>query len=126
MKKISTVILLGVVAAMPALGQDFDAVEIRTTDLGGGIYMLQGAGGNLGLSVGADGVFLIDDDYAPLAEKIRDAIAAVSDQPVGFLINTHWHGDHAGGNEQFGGAGAACRVAHRNLRRFDHRASERT
>ncbi|MFP6816793.1 MAG: hypothetical protein VB949_14160 [Pseudomonadales bacterium] len=69
MKKISTVILLGVVAAMPALGQDFDAVEIRTTDLGGGIYMLQGAGGNLGLSVGADGVFLIDDDYAPLAEK---------------------------------------------------------
>ena len=115
MKKISTVILLGVVAAMPALGQDFDAVEIRTTDLGGGIYMLQGAGGNLGLSVGADGVFLIDDDYAPLAEKIRNAIAAVSDQPVGFLINTHWHGDHAGGNEQFGGAGAII-IAHDNAR----------
>ncbi|MCZ6709000.1 MAG: MBL fold metallo-hydrolase [Gammaproteobacteria bacterium] len=115
MRTIALMSLLGVVAAMPALAQDFDAVEIRTTDLGGGIYMLQGAGGNLGLSVGEDGVFLIDDDYAPLAEKIRNAIAAVTDQPVGFLINTHWHGDHAGGNEQFSGAGAVI-IAHDNAR----------
>jgi glyoxylase-like metal-dependent hydrolase (beta-lactamase superfamily II) len=115
MKTIASVILLGVVAAMPAAGQDFDTVEIHTTDLGGGIYMLQGAGGNLGLSVGEDGVFLIDDDYAPLAEKIRNAIAAVADQSVGFLINTHWHGDHAGGNEQFGRAGAVI-IAHDNAR----------
>ena len=89
MRTIAFLSLLGVVAAMPALAQDFDAIEFRTTDLGAGIYMLQGAGGNLGLSVGEDGVFLIDDDYAPLAEKIRGAIAAVTDQPVGFLINTH-------------------------------------
>ena len=115
MRTIAFMSLLGVVAAMPALAQDFDAIEFRTTDLGAGIYMLQGAGGNLGLSVGEDGVFLIDDDYAPLAEKIRGAIVAVTDQPVGFLINTHWHGDHAGGNEQFGGAGATI-IAHDNVR----------
>jgi len=115
MRTIALMSLLGVVAAMPALAQDFDAVEIRTTDLGGGIYMLQGAGGNLGLSVGEDGVFLIDDDYAPLAEKIREAIAVVTDQPVGFLINTHWHGDHTGGNENLGSAGVTI-FAHDNVR----------
>jgi glyoxylase-like metal-dependent hydrolase (beta-lactamase superfamily II) len=115
MKTIVGVILLGVVAATPALAQDFDAVEIRTTDLGDGIYMLQGAGGNLGLTVGEDGGFLIDDDYAPLGPKIRAAIAAITDQPVKYLINTHWHGDHAGSNELFGEAGTII-IAHDNVR----------
>ena len=115
MKTIVSVILLGVVVAIPARAQDFEAVEIRTTDLGGGIYMLSGAGGNLGLTVGVDGGFLIDDDYAPLAEKIRAAISAVTDRGVRYLINTHWHGDHVGGNEQFAQRGALI-IAHDNVR----------
>lgn len=94
---------------------DWDAIEIRTTDLGAGVYMLEGAGGNIGLTVGEDGAFLIDDQYAPLSDKIRAAVAAVTDKPVEYVINTHWHGDHTGGNEHFGDAGAII-VAHDNVR----------
>lgn len=93
---------------------DWDAVEFKTTDLGDGIYMLQGMGGNLGLSVGDDGVFLIDDDFAPLAPKAIAAIAAITDQPVEYVINTHWHGDHTGGNQWLGEDGAVI-VAHANV-----------
>ena len=103
------------VLATPALAQDFDKVTIEDTDLGGGIHMLTGQGGNIGLSVGPDGVFLIDDQYAPLTEKIMAAIKKLTPEPVEFVINTHWHGDHTGGNENMGKAGAVI-VAHDNVR----------
>ncbi len=111
--------LAGVCAfALSASAQEdrFAKVEIKTTDLGGGVYMMVGAGGNLGLSTGDDGAFLIDDQFAPLSTKIKAAIAAHSDTPVRFLVNTHWHGDHAGGNENFGRDGAII-VAHNNVRK---------
>ena len=91
---------------------DFSKVEIKTTALDNGIYMLTGAGGNIGVSVGEDGVFVIDDQFAPLSQKIQAAIEKLSDQPVAYLLNTHWHGDHTGGNEHFGKSGAVI-VAHR-------------
>ena len=105
-------LLLSVLWAMPLTAQrDWYAVEIRTIPLGGGVYMLMGSGGNIGLSVGEDGAFVVDDQFAPLTEKIKAAIAGVTDQPVKWVLNTHWHGDHTGGNENFGGAGALI-VAH--------------
>ncbi len=96
--------------------QDFDSVEIKTEELGNGLYMMTGLGGNLGVSVGDDGVFLIDDQYAPLSDKIKAAIATLTDKPVTYVLNTHWHGDHTGGNENFGKAGAVI-VAHDNVRK---------
>ena len=100
----------------PAEGQDrFAEVEIKTHPVADGIYMLEGVGGNLGVAVGDDGVFLVDDQYAPLTEKIKKAIAALSDQPIRFVLNTHWHGDHTGGNENLGEAGVLI-VAHDNVR----------
>ena len=78
--------------------------------------MLMGRGGNIGLSVGDDGAFLIDDQFAPLTAKILAAVAAVTDQPVRWVLNTHWHGDHTGGNENLGTAGAMI-VAHENVYR---------
>lgn len=98
-----------------AIAQDFDAVEIKTHPVAEGLAMLTGAGGNIAIHHGPDGVLMIDDQYAPLSDKITAAIAKLSDQPVRFLINTHWHGDHTGGNEPFGQAGALI-VAHDNVR----------
>lgn len=104
-------------ATWPAAAQrDFSKVEIKTTDLGSGLYMLEGAGGNLGLSVGADGAVLIDDQFAELTDKIRAAIAKVTDKELRYVINTHWHDDHTGGNENFGKVGAVV-VAHENVRK---------
>jgi glyoxylase-like metal-dependent hydrolase (beta-lactamase superfamily II) len=102
----------------PASAQQgrFANVEIKSTDLGNGIYMLTGAGGNIGLSTGKDGAFLVDDQFAPLSDKIKAAIAEHSKTPVRFLINTHWHGDHTGGNINFGVDGAII-VAHKNVRK---------
>ncbi|MGD2134277.1 MAG: MBL fold metallo-hydrolase, partial [Maricaulaceae bacterium] len=99
------------------LPEQFQGVEIVTTDLGDGLYMLVGQGGNIGLSVGDDGAFMIDDQYAPLTPLIEAAVAEVNDGvgDVRFLINTHYHGDHAGGNEAWGGKGATI-VAHDNVR----------
>ena len=111
----TTVVVAVAMANAQALGQDFSQVQIKTTEVAEDIYMLEGAGGNLGLSVGADGAFLIDDQYAPLSEKISAAIANITDGDVRFLVNTHWHGDHTGGNENFGNAGAII-VAHDNVR----------
>ena len=95
---------------------DWDAVEITREDLGGGIHVLFGRGGNIGVSVGPDGALLVDDQYAPLTEKIVAAVAEITDSPVRFVVNTHWHGDHTGGNENLGKAGALI-VAHENVRR---------
>lgn len=101
-------LLLGHATLAPAKaqGDDFAAVTIQTEKLADSVYVLFGAGGNIGVSVGPDGVFLVDDQYAPLTERIVAAVAKLSDQPVRFVINTHWHGDHSGGNENFGKAGA--------------------
>lgn len=96
--------------------QDFSKVEIKAEKLSDTVYMLTGAGGNLGLSVGPDAVFLIDDQFAPLAPKIKAAIAKLTTKPVSFLLNTHFHFDHTGGNESFGSDGALI-VAHDNVRR---------
>ena len=95
--------------------QNFDNVQIQVIDVAEGVHMLVGSGGNIGVSAGEDGVFIIDDQYAPLTEKILAAIGTLSDQPVRFVVNTHWHGDHTGGNENMGAAGAII-VAHENVR----------
>ena len=113
-----TILAVALTAAglAPAHAQrDFSKVEIKATSVAPGIVMLEGAGGNIGLSVGADGAFVIDDQFAPLADKIRAAIAAATPEPVRFVLNTHWHFDHTGGNESFGGGGALI-VAHDNVR----------
>lgn len=114
--KLAVVSLIITLPLTAVAQQDMDAVEIQTIELADGLYMLTGAGGNMGLSVGPDGAFLIDDQFAPLSDKIMAAIAAVSDAEVEFVLNTHWHGDHTGGNEPFGAAGALI-VAHENVRR---------
>ena len=106
---------VGMTLAIPAPGQDFENVQIETVPIDAGIYMLIGQGGNIGVSAGADGVLLIDDQYAPLVDKINRAIAEFTDQPVKMVLNTHWHGDHTGGNELYGEAGALI-VAHDNVR----------
>jgi len=102
-------------AGAVTLAQDFDKVVIETQDLGGGVAMLTGQGGNLAVCHGPDGPVLVDDQFAPLADRIRAAVAKLDEKPVRFLINTHWHGDHTGGNEALGGAGAVI-VAHDNVR----------
>ncbi|HKA46432.1 MAG TPA: MBL fold metallo-hydrolase [Burkholderiales bacterium] len=94
--------------------RNFDAVTIKSTKVAEGVYMLEGEGGNIGVSVGDDGVFLIDDQFAPLTQKIVDAVKAITDKPVRFLINTHYHGDHTGGNENLGKAGVVI-IAHDNV-----------
>lgn len=99
-----------------AYSQEFDKVEISTIKVSENIYMLQGAGGNIGVCVGDDGVFMIDDQFAPLTAKIKSAIAKLSSKKVRFVINTHWHYDHVGGNENMGEAGAVI-VAHQNVRK---------
>ena len=95
---------------------DFSTVEIKTEKVAEGIYMLTGRGGNIGVSVGEDGVLLIDDQFGPLSDKIKAAVRALSDQPIRFVFNTHWHGDHVGGNLNFGKDGAVI-VAQDNVRR---------
>src|SRR5476651_1397869 len=80
---------------------DFSKVEIKTTDLGDNVYMLEGQGGNITVAVARDGIIMVDGEFAPLHDKIKAAIAAVSNQPIKYLINTHFHGDHTGGNAPF-------------------------
>jgi glyoxylase-like metal-dependent hydrolase (beta-lactamase superfamily II) len=94
------------VAASARAQTDFDAVQIATYHVSGNVHLLVGAGGNMAVSVGDDGVLLVDDQFAPLTPKIVAAIRTLSDKPIRFLINTHLHGDHTGGNENFGKAGA--------------------
>jgi len=106
--------------AVPALAQqqDFSKVQIEPQKVAEGIYMLTGSGGNIGLLTGSDGAFLIDDQFAPLSAKILAAVKTLTAEPLRFVVNTHWHGDHTGGNENMGLAGAgAIIVAQENVRR---------
>lgn len=101
--------------AVYAQQRDFAAVEIKTHHVAGTFYYLEGEGGNIGLSVGDDGIVMIDDQFAPLSEKILAAIRGISDKPIKFLINTHMHPDHIGGNANFGRLGVTI-LAQENVR----------
>ena len=116
MRRFSIAFALIVVAAAAAAQQSLDNVEIRVERVAPGVAVLFGRGGNVGLSHGEDGNVLIDDQYAPLTERILAAVRSVDPDPVRFVINTHWHGDHTGGNENVARTGAVI-VAHDNVRR---------
>ncbi len=96
--------------------RDFSKVEIKTTKVAESVYMVEGAGGNIGVYTGREAVLVIDDQFAPLTDKIKAAITKLSDKPIRFLFNTHFHGDHTGGNENFAKAGVAI-IAHDNVRK---------
>jgi len=89
-------------SARPTLAQDFSKVEIKVTKVAGNVYMLEGAGGNIGVSVGPDGILIVDDQFAPLADKIKAALKTLGEGKLKFVLNTHYHGDHTGGNIAFG------------------------
>jgi len=110
--------LVSVFISLSALAQAdrFDKVQIKTTQLTQNIYMLEGEGGNIGVSAGEDGVFMIDDQFAPLTPRILAAVKAISDKPVRLLLNTHWHFDHVGGNENLGKSGVVI-IAQDNVRK---------
>src|SRR6266508_2016164 len=95
--------------------QDFSKVEIKATKVAGNVYMLEGAGGNIGVCAGEDGIVIVDDQFAPLASKIREALKGINDKPLKFVINTHFHGDHTGGNAEF--SKEATIIAHENVRK---------
>ncbi len=124
MSKLKLAFLLPLAAAIlfasPARAQqqDFSKVEIKVTKVSGNIYMLEGAGGNIAASVGEDGIVIVDDEFAPLAEKIAAALKnlGVTDKPVRFVINTHYHGDHTGGNANFAKSGSTI-IAQDNVRK---------
>ena len=113
-RRFAFICLVTILLATSLAAQDFDAVEIEATHVAGGIHMLEGAGGNIGVSVGEDGILIIDDQFAPLADKIRAALGKLGEGKLRFVLNTHWHGDHVGGNPVFGGE--ATIVAHDNVR----------
>lgn len=116
-KAVCAAALLAAALAAPSYAQDdFSKVEIQTQKLADTVYMMTGSGGNLGLSAGEDAVFLIDDQFAPLTPKIEAAIAKITDKPVKFVLDTHWHFDHTGGNENLGKTGAVI-FAHENVRK---------
>ena len=94
---------------------DWAKDEIKATDLGNNTYMLTGQGGNITVAVGSDGIIMVDGQFAPLSDKIKTAIKAISPLPVKYLVNTHYHGDHTGGNENFAKDGVTI-VAHDNIR----------
>ena len=98
-----------------AQSDDFSKVQIKVTKVAGNVYMLEGAGGNIGASVGKDGIVVVDDQYAPLAERIQAALKGITDKPVRFVINTHYHEDHTGGNSYF--QKQAPIIAHDNVRK---------
>lgn len=116
-RRATVVAALGILAgSFPLAAQtNWDSVSIRTIAAGPGVHMLVGAGGNLALAVGDDFAFLVDDQYEQLSAKILAAIRAATDKPVRFVVNTHWHGDHSGGNENLARTGIII-VAHDNVR----------
>lgn len=116
---LSFVALVGVLFLMTVpvtAQQDFSKVQIKVTKVSGNIYMLEGSGGNIAASVGEDGIVIVDDQFAPLAEKIQQALKGITDKPVRFIINTHYHGDHTGGNQPFSNSGSTV-IAQDNVRK---------
>ena len=111
-------VLLALGTSVEGQNQDFSKVQIKVTKVSGNIYMLEGEGGNIAASVGEDGIVIVDDQFAPLAEKIQAALKdlKVTDKPVRFVINTHYHGDHTGGNEPFANTGSTV-IAQDNVRK---------
>jgi glyoxylase-like metal-dependent hydrolase (beta-lactamase superfamily II) len=95
--------------------EDFSKVEITASKVAGNVYMLQGRGGNIGVSVGSDGILIVDDQFAPLADKIKAALKTLGEGKLKFVLNTHWHGDHTGGNAAF--SPEAPIIAHDNVRK---------
>jgi len=105
MRKLSVLLTLLFFAVLQVKAQqqpDYSKVEIKVQKVSGTVYMLQGMGGNIGASVGEDGIVIVDDEFLPLADKIEAALKGIADKPVKFVLNTHWHGDHTGGNPHFG------------------------
>jgi len=109
-----TLVLL-LTISIHAQQRDFSQVQIKATKVAGNVYMLEGSGGNIGVSVGEDGILIVDDQFAPLADKIRAALKELGDKKLRFILNTHWHGDHTGGNVAFGPE--APIIAHENVRK---------
>ena len=119
MRKLFTLVLiLWAVTIRAQQPPDFSKVEMKVTKVSGNIYMLEGQGGNIAASVGEDGIVIVDDEFAPLADKIQAALKnlAITDKPVRFVINTHYHGDHTGGNVPFNNAGSTI-IAQDNVRK---------
>src|SRR4051794_26260261 len=116
MKMTNLLLLTSILAAhlSTAYAQDITNTQIKTTKIAGSVYLLEGSGGNIAASVGEDGIVLVDDQYAPLAERIRAALKGLADKPVQFVINTHYHDDHTNGNLEW--YKQATIIAHDNLR----------
>src|SRR6516164_3378078 len=114
-KTAAWLLVAGLTGASALAQQDFSKVQIKATKVAGNIYMLEGSGGNIGVSVGDDGIVLVDDQFAPLAPKIKEALKGITDKPIKFVLNTHFHGDHTGGNVKFGAE--APIIAHENVRK---------
>ena len=116
-RQTSHLIAFAVLSTLIAFSQDkdFSKVNIEVIKVSGTVYMLKGAGGNIGASVGDDGIVIVDDQYAPLADKIQAALKGITDKPVRFVINTHYHEDHTGSNEYF--QKTAPIIAHDNVRK---------
>jgi cyclase len=115
MRKLIVAVAVLFVPIVSLAQQDFGKVEIKVQKIAGNVYMLQGAGGNIGVSAGADGIVIVDDQYAPLAPKIQAALKGIADKPLRFVLNTHWHGDHTGGNPVF--SQQAPIIAQENVRK---------
>ncbi len=118
MKKIWVIVCCALFATFSArivAQRNFDDIEIRTTSLTGPIHVIEGSGGNIGVSAGEDGILIVDDQFAPLAPRIESALSDISEGNLRFVVNTHFHGDHTGGNEFFGSL--APIIAHSNVRR---------
>jgi len=115
MRSFLALAILCVLPICAAAQTDFSKVEMKATKVSGNVYMLEGAGGNIGVSVGTDGILIVDDQFAPLADKIRAALKGLNQGKLRFILNTHWHGDHTGSNAQFGPE--ATIIAHDNVRK---------
>ena len=114
--KVFLLLIVSLLFAVSASTQtDFSKVQMKATKVAGNVWMLEGAGGNIGVSVGDDGLLIVDDQFAPLADKIRAALKGIADKKLHFILNTHWHGDHTGGNVVFGPE--ATIIAHDNVRK---------
>ena len=115
MKRLFVPLALFLFAISASAQTDWSKVQMKATQVSGNVYMLEGAGGNIGVSVGDDGILIVDDQYAPIADKIRAALKGIADKKLRFILNTHWHGDHTGGNVVFGPE--APIIAHDNVRK---------